>query len=373
MMMKRVLLLISACWLIGCALYLFLLRDWVVLVYEDAAPEFFTNLINNLYPRFAVEKHRFPLAFFLSKADQIFLRGSFVLFIVWVAFLSRKHKIWTRFSKQQVSTLHAHLLRLLFYFGLLYFTWDWIVDLQRLSALQAFYKPVFLFKLLHFSLPSFLVFVGVYAFYILSIFFVIVQVKPVLSSFIVALLFVVIQGYFFSFEKVDHGYATLTYAALLMPFFLRETQRQKKNKVMLTWGVPAIQTAIAGAYFFAGLEKLFTSGFSWITPRTFRTYLELHQTSLGLQVAENDWLCVLMPLFALLFQLGFILVLFYPKLRYIFLPGGIAFHAGTVLLFSIGAYISPWVFVYIFFINWEWCIDKISTFLPGIQPRSQTN
>jgi len=372
-MSRRLLWLISVCWVLVCILYLFLIRDWVFLIYDDAAPGFFTSLINELYPRFAVEKHRFPLAFFLDKADQIFLRGSFVLLIVWVAFLSRKHKIWTRFGLQQVSTAHAHLLRLLFYAGLLYYTWDWIVDLQRLSALQAFYNPVLLFKLLHFPLPSFWVFVGVYVLYILSLFFAIVQVKPVLSSFVVALLFVVMHGYFLSFEKIGHGYVPLMYAALLMPFFLMETQSQKNDKVMMSWSLSAMQATIAGTYFFAGLEKLFTSGLSWVSARTFRTYLELHQTPLGLQVAENDLLCVLLPLFAILFQLGFVLVLFYPKLRYVFLPGGIAFHAGTVLLFNIGAYFSPWIFVYIFFINWEWCINKISTFLPGIQSRSQTN
>jgi len=371
-MTKRVLLIISACWVLACILYLFMIRYWVFLIYDDAAPRFFTSFINELYPRFAVEKHRFPLEFFLRKADQIFLRGSFVFFLVWVAFLSRKHKIWTKFGKQQVSTPHAHLLRLLFYIGLLYYTWDWVVDLQRLSALQAFYKPVLLFKLLHFPLPPFGVFVGMYVLYVLFLLFAIFRIKPVLSSFVVALLLVVMHGYFLSFEKIGHGYVPLMYAALLMPFFLMETQSQKNDKVMMSWSLPVIQAAIAGTYFFAGLEKLFTSGFSWVSARTFRTYLELHQTPLGLQVAENDLLCVLLPLFAIFFQLGFVLVLFFPKLRYIFLPGGIAFHAGTVLLFSIGAYFSPWVFVYIFFINWGWCIDKTSTFLPGIQPRSQT-
>ena len=358
---KYILVLILIFWVVIICLYGLLFREWVIQAYHGTAPDFFINLINGMYPRFAVEKHRFPLAFFLNKADQIFLRGSCMILMVLTAVFLVKRKIWQRLTEKQCSIQHAHILRLLFYAGLLYYTWDWIVDLQRLSQLQAFYKPVLIFKVIHLPLPGVWFFVIVYVIYMLSILGVIFRNKPVFAV-MAAIIFTLMQGYFFSFEKIDHGYATLTYASLLMPFFLREVKQQNRERLIHTWSLPAIQTAIAGAYFFAGLEKVFTGGVSWATAHTFRTYLALHEVPLGLEVANNDFLSSLLPLLALLFQLGFPLILFFPKLRYIFLPGGIAFHTGTVLLFHIGAYFSPWIFVYIFFINWGWIADKLSAY-----------
>lgn len=358
---KYVLIGIFILWAIACSLYGFLLRNWVIQVYQDAAPDFFANLVNATYPRFAVEKHRFPVDFFLKKADQIFIRGTFVLFIVGLISLGRKQKIWDKLTQKQYSKQHAQLLSLLFYTGLLYYTWDWIFDLQQLSALQGFYKPVFLFKLLHLPLLSGWLFTIVYGVFIISVLGVIILRYPGFS-WVVAILFIIMQGYYFSFEKVDHGYATLTYATLLMPFFITELSQQTRKQNIQTWSLPVIQTAIAGAYLLAGLEKIFTGGFSWATAHTFRTYLSQHPTPLGEQVAESELLCTLLPVGALLFQLGFILMLFFPRLRYIFIPAGILFHVGTVLLFNIGAYFSPWIFVYIFYINWGWVIEKLSAY-----------
>jgi hypothetical protein len=365
MKVRSVFILILVFWvLVGC-LYGWFLRDWVTQAYEGSAPAFFTHLINEIYPRFAVEKHRFPLAFFLNKADQIFIRGSFVLLVASLAFVLTKHRRWQKFTTQPCSLSHIRLLRILFYLGLLYYTWDWIVDLQKLTALQTFYKPILLFQLLHLPLTGFWVFIVIYSIYLLSVLCSIFNIKPIFSAVVVAAILTLMQGYFFSFEKIDHGYATLTYAALLMPFLLAETKHSNHQQILNTWSLPAIQTVIAGAYFVAGLEKLFTGGLSWATAHTFRTYLYLHQVPLGLEVAKSEFLSTLFPLLALLFQLGFILIVFFPILRYILLPGGIAFHVGTVLLFHIGAYFTPWLFVYIFYINWGWVIDKLFDYTLG--------
>ena len=369
MKFKAVFVVVLLFWVFAVGLYVWVFRHWVELAYQGTAPAFFNNLINDFYPRFAVEKHRFPLDFFLSKADQIFWRGSFVVLLVGLAFFSNIQKVWKTVSEKACSIQHVHLLRILFYSGLLFYTWDWIFDLQRLVALNAFYKPILLFQLLHLPLPAFWVFGIFYGVYILSVLCAIFKIKPFISSVVAATIFTWMLGYFFSFEKIDHGYATLLYAVLLMPFLIAEAKHQHHEQIVKTWGLAAIQAAIAGAYFMAGLEKVFTSGFSWATAHTFRTYLILHQAPLGLEVAKSDFLCTFLPWMALLFQLGFILIVFFPKLKYIFIPGGIAFHAGTVLLFNIGVYFTPWIFVYIFFINWDWInkMQKANWFKGGVR------
>jgi hypothetical protein len=70
-------------------------------------------------------------------------------------------------------------------------------------------------------------------------------------------------------------------------------------------------------------------------------------------VAESDLLCVLLPTLALLFELGFIVIVFRPAWTWVFLPAGILFHAGTYLLLGVGWYFNGWVATYVFFIPWE--------------------
>jgi hypothetical protein len=56
----------------------------------------------------------------------------------------------------------------------------------------------------------------------------------------------------------------------------------------------------------------------------------------------------------MLFQLGFITILFFPRLKLMILLSGVAFHIGTYLLLEVGWYINAWILVYIFFIDWTW-------------------
>jgi hypothetical protein len=184
----------------------------------------------------------------------------------------------------------------------------------------------------------------------------------------VAILSVLFQGYFNSFEKIEHGQVTLTYVALLMPFFFYElnvTSRQinqEKSKIQ-SWTLFLIQFTIAGVYLLSGLEKLLTSGFQWATAETFRTYIALHEQPWGIMIAKNDVLAQLFPMLALVFQLTFILILFFPRWKYVFLSMGVFFHLGTKILMDIGPYFSSWFFVYIFFLNWDMLLKKGLSFI----------
>jgi hypothetical protein len=141
-----------------------------------------------------------------------------------------------------------------------------------------------------------------------------------------------------------------------MPFLLNEHMKaiHLRQSVQDAWPLQLICVCIAMVYLMAGLEKLLIAGVDWINPDSFRSYLYLHQAPLGLWVAKSNFLCTILPLSAMLFQLGFITILFFPRLKLMILLSGVAFHIGTYLLLEVGWYINAWILVYIFFIDWTW-------------------
>jgi hypothetical protein len=157
-----------------------------------------------------------------------------------------------------------------------------------------------------------------------------------------------IQGYFFSFGKTDHGFATWTYVAWLMPLLA-----SPKSKPAL-WPLSLMQLVVAGAYLMAGIEKLLISGPGWVSAEGFRLHLQLHATKVGLWVATNDVLCLLLPLSVICWQLSFPVVLSGFGLRWLWLLFGLFFHIGTYLLMDIGGWVSPWWVLYMVFVPVIW-------------------
>lgn len=333
-------------------IYIFFLRPLVAEVYEGQAPDWFRELVNLAYPRFTVEKQRFELGFFQHKADQIILRFCLVL-IPWavVLLIYDTGRMMDRLSIRH-GTKHFQALRLIFYLGLLAYTWDWYLDFEQIVRMRAFYKGVHIFRLIGLEVLSLEVYYFLFAIYLLSLLMVLLNVWKIWFAASAALLFILFQGYLFSFEKIEHSYTTLSYAALLMPFLFYELEKQN-GKTRQSFVLFLIQLSIAGAYFLAGVEKLLSSGFTWASAETFRTYIYLHQQEVGQQIAKNDFLAHLLPWGALLFQLLSLFIVFYPRHKAIFLVGGVIFHWGTRLLMGIGSFVSPWIFVYVFFLNWE--------------------
>ena len=334
-------------------LYLVFFRELVMQAYYGTAPAWFSTLVDELYPRFAVEKQRFELAFFQYKADQVIIRISLVLLLSGTGLWFLKARDFIQNHSPALPSFFFNRLRLVFYLGLLLYTWNWYEDFSRIVKMQAFYKGVHLFRFFQLGIPEIAVFYGLFAIYLLSILMVLLNIRTTFFASITALGLVLFQGYIYSFEKIEHGYTTLTYACMLMPFLFYELKRQKGQVFQSSFVLFLIQLSIAGAYGLSGAEKLLTSGFQWANPETFRTYLLLHPRDAGLWVAEQAFLLNTLPWLVLVFQLSFVIVPFLPRFRYIFLISGIAFHWGTTWLMGIGAYWSPWIFVYVFFLDFH--------------------
>ncbi|WKN30778.1 hypothetical protein PZB74_17625 [Porifericola rhodea] len=332
--------------------------------YKGSAPYWFQEIVHSLYPRFIVEKQRFELEFFLYKADQIVIRTFLVLTFSGVVLWFKKPLSWLQRLARKNTLLHFNLLTSIFYLGVFYYSWHWVYDFDQLERLRPFYKAVHLYNIFHLKIPEPWLLYTLYAIYLISLLSAICRYKSVLSSFIASFLLILFHGYFLSFEKIDHGQSTLIYAAILLPFMRYELKLQSTDYCQSTYTsftLFLIQLSIAASYLLSGLEKIFTSGFEWVSAQTFRSYLMLHDSQIGIAVANSEVLSSLLPLLALLFQLGFIGILLLTDkkekgakiLKYMILLGGIAFHLGTKLLMDIGPYFSSWMFVYIFFLDWN--------------------
>ncbi len=358
--------------LLPVILYAFIFREYVTLAYQHKAPSWFQQLIHSLYPRFEVEKHRFHVDFFLAKADQVILRYALVLLFLSLLSLWPQKGHFMQSLVKPYSYLHYRRLSLLFYSGLLLYTWDWVLDFPSLIALEPFYKPVLFYDVLDIQIPALAWLQAAYGLYIIAIGLVMMNYFPVIAASIAAFFLLLFQGYFLSFEKIDHGYSTLTYATLLMPFLLWEVQKERKQDAnffaIKSWSLFLIQCMIAAVYFLAGWEKVLTSGWHWASQSTFQTYLSLHPTPLSQFIVQQPVLSTLLPLLILLFQFGFIAIFFFPKHQVLFLLGGVLFHVGTKWVMDIGGWISPWIFVYIFFIRWEGKYFRTKLSNQGLQP-----
>jgi hypothetical protein len=360
--MRRKLFLLWAILIVIIPLvYLFAGRELIVSAISGKAPDWFAYVITVIYPRFSVEKHRFDLLFFLSRADQVIIRfcllqigllGFALLYNYRVAFHNQVHNFWN----SQISVRQGYWVKMLFYLVMLFFTYDWFYYINLVRPAAVFYKPLLLFSISGIGFPSVTLTGLLFCILILSYTAVLLDIKPVLSAVVATVLFLLFQGWLFSFEKIDHAYSTLTYAALVMPFLMHEHTKAAKlgQHTQAGWPSQLICVCIAVVYFMAGLEKLLIAGVDWVNPESFRSYLYLHQAPAGLWVAKSDVLCTVLPLFAMLFQLGFVFILFYPRLKTLILLSGIAFHIGTYMLLEVGWYINAWVMTYIFFIDWTW-------------------
>ncbi len=332
--------------------YFLYIKDQISLLYTENADPWFSNLIHQLYPRFEVEKHRFDVHFFIEKSQQVILRLSMYVSLTIGALFFTKQKIL--FFEKEKDIINQKILRILYYVLLLIASYDWFESLILLENIRPFFHPISFFKIFN-KMPPLWLNLSIYFIMVASSLLTIFNVKPQLFSWVSIFFFIYIHGLFCSFEKMNHVFTTFIYAGLLLPFsFSSKT----------SWNLRLLQIAICLTYFFAGAEKLLISHFSWVSQTTFKAYLSLHQAPFGMWVASQDWLCMILPTGALLFQLTFFLQLLFPKLSKWYILGGFCFHWGTTLLFGISWFINPWLMPYIFFIDWK----KVMIWVKNKQP-----
>lgn len=375
---KVIILTILLCIPIICTIiYFSIFRSHTVAAYNNEAPEWFNSIINWIYPRFSAEKTRFSLAFFLNKTDQIIIRlwivfGLMSLIYSVTTYWTRWKTLWIAHWSKSMTIEQSRLIISIFCILLLITTSDWWYDFYRIESIAPFYKPILLYKAIGLSLPSSSSLIIMYSIMVIGAVMSIISYKPMVSFTITIILFIYLQGLFYCFEKIDHGYVTFTYGGICSLILILINNSKTKLQELPKWPIILAQTLIALVYFQAGLEKLMMSNFSWATSGTLQSYLIAHPTEAGLWLADSDFLCQVFSWTTLIMQLTFPIILFKPKLKWIYLGWGALFHFGTTYLMDISSYLNPWVFAYIFFIDWS-LLPKYSILKKNLKRIKQDN
>ncbi len=320
-------------------------RDWVLQILEGDISSWQTEVIQFLYPRFSVEIQRLSKDFFLQKADQLVLRINALSFLGLLFFALYRSSIYkvkiSAFWDKQASVSGTKYLVRLFYTGIFLFTKDWLSFLLDYNALTPFYKPFSFNALLQIPFPSANILYILWSAYAVSIVCVALWIKPLWFSIIASSIFIFLQSFLYSFEKINHAFATTSYAIIICPILVYYSiKAEKHGKVFQeAWAIVLIKLAVGIAYFQSGLEKAMNSGFNW-----FQNDFLL-QTNISIGFFNNS-----LPLLVMGFQMSFILFTWKTPWQWIFLIGGVVFHFSTVWFINVGAFLNPWIFMYIFWI-----------------------
>ncbi|MHB8642550.1 MAG: hypothetical protein ACYDA3_06675 [Gaiellaceae bacterium] len=149
----------------------------------------------------------------------------------------------------------------------------------------------------------------------------------------------------------------------------RRRARSARRGTRYGWPVRTAMITIALAYFFAGFQKWRYSGLPWVTSDNLRWVLysssdsHKYPNALALFIADRPLLAHLFAAGSLLLETCFPLVLFVPRLRWLFIPGAIAMHVGIRLATGLD-YSTQWLAALIVFVNWpvviEWLCGQIA-------------
>jgi hypothetical protein len=137
------------------------------------------------------------------------------------------------------------------------------------------------------------------------------------------------------------------------------------------WPVRTAMVVVAGAYFFSGLAKLLHAGPAWVAGGNLRWVLYASSDSqpepnpFALFVADRPLLAHLVAAATLAVELGFPLVLWRPRLAWLFVPAVVAMHAGIGLAMHLD-YSAMAATVLVVLVDWAALADRLRG--PGPPP-----
>ena len=107
------------------------------------------------------------------------------------------------------------------------------------------------------------------------------------------------------------------------------------------WPLALAQVCAVSVYFFAGVSKLVNGGPSWFTADSFRRFLYVRLDQLsspphaGLWLADHPGIAQIAAIASVAFELSVVLILIWPRLKLLVLPGIVVFHEMTRALVRI--------------------------------------
>lgn len=165
--------------------------------------------------------------------------------------------------------------------------------------------------------------------------------------------------------KIQHNDLLLILAAV--PFLVAPLEarfRSLRRSAAFGWPLRSALVVVAGSYSFAGFHKLTESGLAWVTTDNMRWILYTGSQGshsvwpdLAVAIADRDWLSHLLAGGVLAFELGFVAVLWLPRLRTHFALGAVALHAGIYLTLGLD-YWTYAALALLFVVDWRPWLDR---------------
>lgn len=272
-------------------------------------------------------------------------------------------------------------------------------DLQYVLSLPAsMYSPLPILKLLLLplgwgALPTADLIIGIFWLTLLMGFLALAGLLTNLTLLLFCLGNVLLQAFTYSFGDSHHREAIMMIALLALAMApsgrvlsidalirRRHTQAQPNEVPLLDarspfagWPLKLLQCFFPLMYLSAVSSKLATSGLGWANGYTLQYYMIQDSmrwgSQLGLYVAQFHYPILVLQWIILLFQTTFFLVIFFPKLRWIYLPIGLCFHIGIYL--TLRAPFIQWIVLYAVFIPWSELLRWLATQRVQIPARAQ--
>lgn len=224
---------------------------------------------------------------------------------------------------------------------------------------------------------------GVYLATLLTGFLSLVGLLTNISLFVFFLGNVLLQAFIYSFGDSHHPEAIMMIALLALALgpcgkvlsldylVFHRHQPAAPTEALLDvgsrfagWPVRLLQCFFPLMYLSAVTSKLATGGLDWANGYTLQYYLiqdgMRRGSELGMYLSQFHHLILGLQYVVLIFQATFFLVVFYPRLRWIYLPLGLCFHIGIYL--TLRAPFPQWIALYAIYIPWStlfrWLADQ---------------
>jgi hypothetical protein len=229
----------------------------------------------------------------------------------------------------------------------------------------ALFRPVWFLRLFH-HMPPVEVIVAVQIVGTLAAVLAVIGWRERATFFLAWSSLLFLAGLRSSRGKIQHNDILLLLvcvAFLLAPIGQRLLDRRRGAR----WGWP-IRTAlavVAFVYFLTGFQKVVRSGPAWVLSDNLRNVMYAaplsHRAttdSVALFIAERPWLAHAVAAFTLGVELGFISILFFPRVRPWFVAAVVAMHGGIWL--THGLDYSAWVaVVVVVLIDWNAVLVRV--------------
>ena len=176
------------------------------------------------------------------------------------------------------------------------------------------------------------------------------------ATLIVAVFGLYWWGLGYSFGQAHHEKISLAFALMVLPLspcgarvsvdaLIRRWRGKStpERSDLATWPLRLVQVSVALAYLFAGGSKILISGFEWMNGYTLQAIMSNEVDPMARAIADNVVVAQVASIAVITLQATFPLVFLHRHLRWIYVPGTVAFHLGAWVTMNPGPYYTLWL------------------------------